>query len=404
MKKYTLTLLLILSFLLPLRSQERVERSICNSTVEFVINTNKFIENDNYEVFITKTIPFIREHAGEIENILLVGSSSPEGNAQANIRLANRRADRIYSYISEWIPRSKIIVNNDYQLFLSKTGVDESDYPRLRATYIEIHNKKITVSPKIDTIYKEKTTETHNIIYKDKVDTVYKEIEKPVIVEKIVREKDTVYIDKPVERVCGRLVFSPYNNLVTDLIKAPGIGLEFYFHQMSFFVEGNFANTTLSGKKFTYDLWHTGFRKYFNDDYDRVFIEIYGRTGYFDMDIFGEEPGKFGVPFGVGLGLGWKFSLCSHVKLYPLVRFGYDYIKFIDYYYTETGVGNIGVMFNQYTDYKDNTPEENNSSVIEYSPENRVINKEFFEKAKTLHWFGPSYVGLVIQLDLHSRK
>lgn len=400
MKRYILLILLFLSFLLPLNSQNRIEGNVYNSTVEFVINTNNFVQNHDYQVFITKTIPFIREHAEEIENILLVGSASPEGNTQANIRLANRRADRIYSYISEWIPRSKIIVNNDYQLFLSKTGVDESDYPRLRATYIEIHTKKTAIPPKVDTVYKEKTTKTNNIIYKDRVDTVY--VDKPI--EKIVEKRDTVYIDKPIERVCGKLVFSPYNNLATDLIKAPGIGLEFYFHQMSFFVEGNFANTTLTGKKFTYDLWHTGFRKYFNDDYDRVFIEVYGRTGYFDMDIFGDEPGKFGIPFGVGLGLGWKFSLCSHIKLYPLVRFGYDYIKFIDYYYTETGVGTVGVTFNQYTDYKDNTPEDNNDSVIEYSPENRVINKEFFEKAKTLHWFGPSYIGLVIQLDLHSKK
>lgn len=223
-------------------------------------------------------------------------------------------------------------------------------------------------------------------------------------IKDVIEKIDIVYTNKSIEKSCNKLVFSPYNNLMTDLIKTPGIGLEFYFHQMSFFVEGNFANTTLAGKKFTYDLCHTGFRKYFNDDYDKIFIEIYGRTGYFDMDIFGEKPGRFGVPFGIGLGLGWKFSLCSHIKLYPLVRFGYDHIKFIDYYYTETGVGNIGVTFNQYTDYKDNTPENTNSSVVEYSPENRFINREFFEKAKTLHWFGPSYVGLVIQLDLHNKK
>jgi len=404
MKRLILIICIIFSCIVGY-SQEKTHNDMSVS-IEFVVNTNTIIHNSGYNYYINNIIPYLRKNINDLDRILLVGSASPEGNKEGNIHLANIRADKIYSYIKNFVPKNKIEINNDYDLFLSKTGLDESDWSKLRATYIEIvwKDKPIEVKSKIDTVYKEKSTETHNIIYKDRVDTVYKEIEKPVIVEKIVREKDTVYIDKPVDSACGKLVFSLYNNLAADLIKAPGIGLEFYFHQMSFFVEGNFANTTLTGKKFTYDLWHTGFRKYFNDDYDRIFIEVYGRTGYFDMDIFGEEPGKFGVPFGVGIGLGWKFSLCSHVKLYPLVRFGYDHIKFIDYYYTETGTGNIGVTFNQYTDYKDNTPEKTNNSVIEYTPENRVIDREFFEKAKTLHWFGPSYVGLVIQLDLHSKK
>lgn len=368
-----------------------------SSTVEFVVNTNNFITNENYTRYVDEIVPIIKENSNNIDYILLIGSASPEGNKQANIRLANIRADRIYSYIKMYVPKSKIIINNNYELFLDKTGLDESDYTKLRATYIEVHFKQ---SPKIetrtDTVYKEI----------EKIDTVYIDniIRDTVKIKEVIEKIDTVYTNKSIEKSCGKLVFSPYNNLATDLIKAPGIGLEFYFHQMSFFVEGNFANTTLTGKKFTYDLWHTGFRKYFNDDYDKIFIEVYGRTGYFDMDIFEEEPGKFGVPFGVGFGLGWKFSLCSHIKLYPLVRFGYDHIKFMDYYYTETGVGTVGVTFNQYTDYKDNTPEKTNNTVIEYTPENRVINREFFEKAKTLHWFGPTYAGLVIQLDLHNKK
>ena len=368
-----------------------------SSTVEFVVNTNNFITNENYTRYVDEIVPIIKDNSNNIDYILLIGSASPEGNKQANIRLANIRADRIYSYIKMYVPKSKIIINNNYELFLDKTGLDESDYTKLRATYIEVHFKQSSkIETKTNTVYKEI----------EKIDTVYVDniIRDTVKIKEVIEKIDTVYVDKPIEKSCGKLVFSPYNNLMTDLIKAPGIGLEFYFYQMSFFVEGNFANTTLTGKKFTYDLWHTGFRKYFNDDYDRVFIEVYGRTGYFDMDIFGDEPGKFGVPFGVGLGLGWKFSLCSHVKLYPLIRFGYDHIKFIDYYYTETGVGNVGVTFNQYTDYKDNTPEKTNNTVIEYTPENRVINREFFEKAKTLHWFGPTYVGLVIQFDLHNNK
>lgn len=386
MKKCILTLLLILSFLLPLQSQERVERSVCNSTVEFVINTNKFIENDDYEVFVTKTIPFIREHAGEIENILLIGSASPEGNAQANIRLANRRADKIYSYISEWVSRGKIIVNNDYQLFLSKTGVDESDYPRLRATYIEIHIKKITTIPKVDTVYQRDTLPPPP----PQIDTVY--------------QRDTIYLP-PKDK--SKIVFGVYNSLSEDLLKRPNIGAEFYFHQLSYFIDGSFSSGTFYGKKYDIDFWHTGFRKYFNDRYDKLYIELYGRTGWYDTDLLSKDDnGVFGVFFGCGVGIGWKFSVCRHWKITPSIRFGFDDFKFNNYYYFD-GNGGIDVTFGGYVDGRNPSKDINtdtqtinkNGNVVYLN--DKTINKEFFNSSYNMYWFGPSYIGITIQRDFY---
>ena len=169
MKKLFLLICIILSCITGY-SQEKIHEDMTVS-IEFVVNTNTIIHNEGYNYYINTIIPYLRKNVNDIDRILLVGSASPEGNKEGNIRLANIRADKIYSYIKNFIPRNKIEINNDYDLFLSKTGLDESNWPKLRATYVEIvwKDKPIPVKPKIDTIYKEKTTETHNIIYKDRV-------------------------------------------------------------------------------------------------------------------------------------------------------------------------------------------------------------------------------------------
>ena len=50
-----------------------------SATVEFVVNTDKFVENQKYDDFVNSIVPFIWSNADDIENILLIGSASPEG-------------------------------------------------------------------------------------------------------------------------------------------------------------------------------------------------------------------------------------------------------------------------------------------------------------------------------------
>lgn len=406
MKRLFLCIIFLLTFGVAGFSQDAV-----SSTIEFVVNTNRFVENGKYYDYKQKIIPLIRKKSDEIEHIYLIGSASPEGNYEANRRLAMARLDKIYSELSRYISGSKITTSCDYELFLRKTGYSEKDFPQLRATYIEVcfkekEEKKDTVRvekrdtvqiEKRDTVRLEKrdTFEIEKTIEVVKIDTVFREA--PAKVDTVFK-----YIGQEPQSKCDKLVFSVETNLSGYFIKAPGINVEFYFSQLSFFAEGNFANTTLKGKDFNFDLWHTGLRKYFNDNYDKVFIEVYGRTGYFDMDVFWDDCGKFGIPFGAGFGLGYKFSLCSHIKIYPFFRIGYDYVKFCDYYIYDGG--NVGVSFNQYVDGKNGSTETKANGVTFVEKENRVISKEFFEKAKTAHWFGPTYIGFMMQLDLHKKN
>ncbi len=350
---------------------------ILYTTVEFIVNTDNIIYNEGYERYINTIIPEIKNNSSNLDKILIIGSASPEGSKINNIELINKRADKIYSYISGYISRDKIEINNNYDLFLLKTKANKNDYPRLRAAYIEVVFKN---TEEVKTVFIEK----HDTVYVNQVDTL-----------SIKEEKD-------------KLVLSIYNSLSEDLLKRANIGVEFYFNQMSFFIDGSFSGNKFFGKNYDIYYWHTGLRKYFNDDYNKIFIELYGRTGYFDTDLFAKDDnGVFGVFFGGGVGIGYKFNICKHWKITPLIRFGFDDFKFNYYYGNSAGVD---VSFNQYINGKPSSEKINNEKETINQEGNTIyvndktINKNFYNNAYNMYWFGPTYIGVTIQRDFYIHK
>jgi hypothetical protein len=351
-----------------------------STTIEFTINTDNIIQNTNYHNYINKIVPIIEENKDNIDYILLIGSASPEGNYNANIKLANKRADKIYSYISNIVASSKIIKNNNYDLFLMKTGFDESDYTKLRATYIEIHFLK----------------QIKDINYPIKKDTVY------------IEKKDTVYYNTTIENNYYiyqnkeqnyKPIFGIYNDIPSDLLLRANIGFELYFNQMSFFIEGSFSNWDLFGKIYNIDIWNTGFRKYFNYDYDKWFTGIYCNAGYFDTELFG-DIGKVGFLYGGGLELGYTFSLKHNWKISPIIRIGlFERVYYADYYYSESG--NINIIFGNYSNGKINGNNEQSQTQVENNKimVNKVITKEFIENSNKAYYIGPTFIGLVLKKD-----
>ena len=171
---------------------------------------------------------------------------------------------------------------------------------------------------------------------------------------------------------------------------------------MSWFIDGSFSSGTFYGKKYDIDFWHTGLRKYFNDRYDKLYIELYGRTGWYDTDLFAKDDnGVFGIFFGGGLGIGYKFSVCKHWKITPSIRFGFDNFKFNNYYTDDAG---IDVSFGKYTNGRHLTNEEGQTVNKNGDPvywNDKTINKQFFNNYYNLYWFGPTYIGVTIQRDFY---
>lgn len=316
-----------------------------STTIEFVKNTDVIVQNENYWFYMTYVIPEIIKNRSDIESVLLIGSASPEGDYDRNVVLSNKRANKIYSYISKFVPKNKIIKDNNYSLFLNKTGLTEIDYQKLRATYIEVRftNKSI-----VDTVY----------VTNEKINTV----------------TDTVFVKNLNKE--ERLVLSLSNDVVSDLLINPNIGLELYFAKMSLFIDGMF------NYRKDLNVWHSGLRKYFNSNYNKVFIGLYGRFGLFDLnDVYGDL-------YGGGLEIGYKFDLGHHWKIYPIIRVGYDRLNYIG------PSGNGSISFGEYVpgqiDYVKNveTTTSNINSVSNY----------------TADYFGPTYIGITIQRNFYIKR
>ena len=385
---FALTIFLLSSFSV---AGQGKDSEVMSFTIEFRVNTDQIIKNDNYYNYITDIVPAIRSKKALVNRILLIGSASPEGNAQNNIRLADMRAGKIYSYISNIVPREKIVKNNDYALFLKKTGLDESDYQRLRATYVEIH------------FHRPEPEEPPNKPEPAKPDPSCKD----TVVNQVTNNVYNTYNYNTTTYTNGihnKPVFAIYNDLLSDMLLRANIGTEVYFNRMSFFVEGSFSKWKITGREYDTDSWHVGFRKYFNDNYDKLFIEAFANAGYFDTELF-TDVGKIGIFYGGGLGIGWVFNLCPHWKIFPVVRIGlFERSYYADYYYTEQG--QINVLFGEYQNGKINSG--TNNEQINDEPKviavSKTINKEFFENSYKAFYIGPTYVGISIKRDFCANK
>ena len=394
-RKYCLALILLF-----LATSMSFSQTI-SGTIQFYVNTNRIVEDRDYFRYINEVVPIIEANSDKLDHISLIGSFSPEGNRERNLKLANLRASKIYSYISSRVSRERIVVNNDFDLFLVKTGYSRNtEYEKLRATYYEVCFKEV--------ISKENTVKISN------TDTVFIKnteiVRDTVFIEKPIEKIDTVFIESTKKKeVSDKLIFSVYNSISEDLLQRPNIGIEFYFSQLSWFIDGSFSSGTFYGKNYDIDFWHTGLRKYFNDKYDKIYLELYGRTGWFDTDLFAKDDnGVFGVFFGVGLGFGWKFSVCRHWKITPNIRFGFDNFKFNNYY--SGGNGGIDVSFGKYINGRDNSSQDTNSSQATNKDgttvylNDKTVNESFYKNSYNMYWFGPTYIGITIQRDFYIHK
>lgn len=319
-------------------------------TIEFVVNTDSIIQNESFNYFTTSVLPYVSEHREEVAYVLITGSASPEGNRQRNIELATKRAEKLESFLKDIVPKERIVSQ-----IVETPQADRENYPKLRSASIDIHYIKR------DTVYEEK------VIYKEivKTDTIIQEFKKP------------------------ELVFSLYNDLLEDLLLLPNIGVDVRIKNYSIFIDAAYSKSPVFGKQQQLILWNTGFRTYGNKENKGLFIEAYGRAGYFDIEMIE----KFGVFYGCGVGIGYKVDLLGPWKIYPLVRFGVDWFNFNTYY---SNGGGINITFGRYVDA--------NSNQEEIITNDKVIDKQFFNDCYKATWFGPTFIGITIQRDFYLNK
>lgn len=349
MKRLILTLIFTLTFLFS---------GFAQNTVQFEVNTNTFIYNNNYTNFIENVIPNVQQNADNIDRILIVGSASPEGNKAWNKHLANIRADKIKSFLKEFIPYYKIDVSTDYNLFLEKTRLDESDYVKLRAVYIEVHLKN-PMPPQIDTIYIKETIR----------DTVY-------ITETI---RDTIYIKEHPKIIP---ILAVKTNIAADAIITPNIQGELYTYLWGLSLEFDY---TFPWWKKDYDSYFyyqilngtAGIRKYLNNKYTGHWIGIYANTAIYDICFWNKDKGHQGELYGGGLGYGYVFQNKKYprIKFEPYIRIGWFNTKFDTYHASQPW--DEKYYYNWYLKASDFVPRRFN-----------------------MNYFGPTEIGFNLTFDL----
>lgn len=131
MKRFILSLLLLFTVFCGF-AQPR--DTTVQATVEFVVNTDRVVDNDLYIIFTREVIPYLYQNKENISFALIEGSASPEGRPEINLKLAQMRADYLKGCLSDIIPEDRI-----FSKIVTISKSDVSEYPRLRSARISVH-------------------------------------------------------------------------------------------------------------------------------------------------------------------------------------------------------------------------------------------------------------------------
>ena len=398
MLKRLLILMFFLCCLCNINAQTR--DTLITEHIEFKVNTDSIIVNKNYYHFCNEIIPFIHNHKNNIDFIEIIGTSSPEGSIKNNKYLADKRTRKILSLIGDSIPEHKIqltSIDEDYKSLYNiiyrsdeeykddviyilstsnnvkrdlqnlnngKVWIDliKKYYPKLRRSTITIglHNDLQVIQP-CDNI--------RDTIYVQKTDTVYLDIRKTWRKYPILSIKTNILLDV--------IPYSPFGISFT-----PNIQAEMYtwFHGLSVEFEYMFPWYHNDSNHKCYQILNgtVGIRKYFNNEYTKWYVGIYGNTGYFDLSI-NEEKGWQGEEHGAGLSLGYVIKK-NNIRFEPYIRIGWIGGKFDPYHAGDPFSGKY------YYDWY--------QKASDFQPRRYNIN-----------YFGPTMIGINISYDIiHIRK
>ena len=295
------------------------------SNVSFKVNTDTPIKDSDYEKFITKDIQYLNEHKSELKSIELIGTASPEGPYKLNKELAIKRSKVISGMIDSTLISLTHIrtIDEDYEgLYkLVSQSNDPDKYKILNILDNSEHIKrdliKLGVWRRLINNYfsqlRNVKVKMNFIIPVPIVDTVY--IKDTLYIHDTLYVHDTIYKIPPYKKYP---ILSIKTNLIEDIIGAPNVHAELYTYvwNLSLEFEYSFPWWKNDNRHFYYQALNgaVGVRKYFNNNYDKWYVGLYGNTGYYDFATK-KDNGWQGEERGAGLSVGrvwrkgnWRFE------------------------------------------------------------------------------------------------
>ena len=305
-KKFLIFLLTIFSCL-PICGQDFLHYKI-SETVRFKVGTDAISSTDTtYKRLVEKVVPYIKEHSEEVDSILVIGCSSPEGGKTRNINLARQRAAKVANLFKE-LPETKItkkyITGDYFSLFYYKgNGTIQNEWPILRSASVEIYLTHrcqqdtvaiITPAPEADTVlvYVRDTVATGNIL---------------------------VGNQQGLTEDYGSFLIG--TDLAPDLLTIPSVVAMFFPFDGKFAISGefNYANWMLFKKRLSVVNVYLDLKEYFKEPGKGWFIGAYGNVGFLDVEI---GKGINGATFGFGITTGYAFTK-GRIRIEPFVRLGW---------------------------------------------------------------------------------
>lgn len=357
--------------------------------IQFLISSDSIIQNKEWFNYL-EVVDTLND--SEIESVIVIGSSSPDGNQEFNQYLAYKRAQKVVNTLSN-ISKDKIIIktvsDNYDDLYKSVSNSDEPFKDEL--LYIlnngqevkkEIQSKRHIWRRLVDNYFQPLRSARVYIKYKEEAqeiicdcDTVYIETIDTLVI------RDTVYLERPFDIVP---VFAVKTNLLTDAIAAPNIQLEWYTYVWGTSLELDYTSPWWYSDKlfFYYQLinGNVGIRKYLKDTYDGHWVGIYGNGFLYDI-CFNKDNGWQGEGYGFGLSYGYAWRSKKYTKL-----------RFELY-------GRVGYFKSVYDKYYASDPF---NGKYYYTWFGRI--SDFVPRSLSIEYFGPTMIGFNISYDLLQRK
>ena len=393
MKKILAVILLAVS-LVGARAQQRDTLIVQN--LQFVLNSDSFIENDNYQNFTNRTLPYLAANANYVEYIKITAGASPEGTYEVNKALSDKRVAKVSTLIKEHslrIPENRSLSVNWEEFYniiyrsnepyrkevlkiLSQAGptklrlikhndgrtwndMSKKYFPQLRSAIVEI---KFSY-PKyyIDTLYITKT------------DTVY--------------VRDTVYVNTGGAKWEWIPAAAIKTNLLADALPytpfgvsfTPNVQVEIYTHLWGTSLEFEYLFPWWHNDN-THKYWQIlsgtlGVRKYLNNEYYGHYLGIYGSTFAYDI-CKSADAGWQGEAFSAGLTYGYAFrTKVPKLKIEAFVRVGYVNSHLDRYYAPDPFEGKYYYSWNRRA-------------------------SDFIPRQYVLNYVGPTMVGVSLTYDI----
>ena len=379
MRRYLLILTL---FCMCLVGWAQPRDTVINSTLYFKVNTTEFIEDDNYNNFITNQLPFIQEHRADIKYVKITGTASPEGSYERNRELARMRADVINDILDR---NETVTISEDYEGLYKL--IEESNEPWKGKVLKILSNRSNVKRDLINSGYWWRLKQ----YYFPKLRRI--DVSVLLLYPRIIKEveRDTVYIRDtlylhdtiPVPHKHKIIpILAVKTNILSDLIAAPNIQAELYTHLWGLSLEFDYTFPWWYKDYDTYFYYQllngtVGVRKYLNNKYTGHWIGVYGNTAIYDICPWDKDLGWQGEVYGAGVGYGYVFQN----KKYPRLKFEL--------------FGRVGWFNTRFDKYHASQPWDEKYYYNWYLRASDFVPRRF-----NMNYFGPTEIGFNITFDL----